>query len=272
MVAMDEHRGCERLSTLAVMRHGQSTWTDRAVNRFAGWVDVPLTAKGRDQARHAGELLRASGIRPDIVFTSLLGRSIMSAAIALDVADRPWIDVERTWRLNERHYGAFQGQTRPAMLERYGRELFDTYRRSYDVRPPAIDDDSPYSQRHDPRYAPDLSDGLDGVEPSAIRGECLRDVWIRLEPYWRTRILPCLAGGRDVLVVTHGSVVRSMVKRFDGVSDADIRAINVPTGVPMAYEVHRSPDGGVHVAAPGRYLDPAAAAAGIAEVHALGRS
>lgn len=133
-----------RSATLVIMRHGESTWTDKAVNRFAGWADIPLTERGRKQARYAGELIRDAGIAPDAAFTSLLRRSIETCGIVLDVADRLWIPVIRSWRLNERHYGAFQGETRPAMRERYGEELFKTYRRSYDVRPPEIADDSPW--------------------------------------------------------------------------------------------------------------------------------
>lgn len=255
---------------LIIMRHGESTWTRKEVNRFAGWVDVPLTERGRDQARKAGGLIAGAGLSPDLVFTSLLKRSIVTADLVLDVLDRSWIPVQRTWRFNERHYGAFQGQTRPAMLARYGQDLFSTYRRSFDVRPPQIDTDSPYFQGADPRYAPEMDDGLGGPDPAAVRSECLKDVQARLEPYWRSRLIPALAEGRTVLVVTHGSVVRSLVKGLEGISDQDIRSINVPTGIPLVYDCTWQA-GSFSTAGPGRYLDPEAARKGMEEVASLGR-
>ena len=258
-------------SQLIVMRHGESVWTQKSVNRFAGWVDVPLTDRGLQQARHAAQLLKESGLLPDMVFTSLLTRSIVTANTVLDLVDRAWIPVERTWRLNERHYGAFQGQTRPAMLERYGQQQFDIYRRSYDVRPPAIETDSPYFQGPDPRYYPAMGDGLDSQNPAEIRAECLKDLLLRLHPYWRSRIAPSLAQGRTVLIVTHGSVVRSLIKVLEDVDDTDIRSINVPTGVPMVYNFKTDEDGNLQVMGPGRYLDQKAANRGIAETAALGR-
>ncbi|MFT8593329.1 MAG: 2,3-bisphosphoglycerate-dependent phosphoglycerate mutase [Bifidobacterium sp.] len=257
---------------LIIMRHGQSTWTDKSVNRFAGWVDIPLTHIGIQQAQHAGELLRQSDIRPDYVFTSLLRRSIVSADIVLDAIDRSWLPVQRSWRLNERHYGAFQGETRPAMLDRYGDEMFATYRRSYDVRPPEIDVNSPYFQGSDPRYSDSFSDGLDDRDPSLIRSECLKDLAERLQPYWDSRIAPLLVAGKTVLVVTHGSVVRAIVKMLEQVSDEAIRSINVPTGVPMAYSFLTRADGSLAVDGRGRYLDQQAAERGMAEVSALGRA
>lgn len=259
-----------RRTTLVVMRHGSSEWTDAAVNRFAGWVDVPLSETGRAQAAHAGELLAAAGIAPDACFTSLLRRSIVTADIVLDAVDRLWVPVARTWRLNERHYGAFQGQTRPAMRAAYGDERFAAYRRAYDVRPPAIEATSPYFQGADPRYAG--SDGLPGPDPSAIRGESLADLGARLGPYWAGRIEPELARGHCVLVATHGSVVRAIRMRLEGISPADIARVNVPTGVPLAYDVEAGEDGAVRVCGPGRYLDEDAARAGIAAVTDLGRA
>lgn len=241
------------LSTVIVMRHGESTWTDASVNRFAGWVDVPLTERGRAQAAHAGALLKSAGLRPDVCFTSLLRRSIVSAQIALDAVDRLWVPTERTWRLNERHYGAFQGQTRPAMRERYGEELFSAYRRSFDVRPPEIDTASPYFQGHDERYCPD---GLDGTDPSQIRVE------------------PLVAAGRTVLIVTHGSVVRAIKKELEGLDAKEISQVNIPTGVPLTYEFECSGRQGERprVIGAGSYLDPDAARAGIAAVNQLGRA
>ncbi|MFT8704202.1 2,3-diphosphoglycerate-dependent phosphoglycerate mutase [Bifidobacterium aquikefiricola] len=257
---------------LIIMRHGQSTWTDKSVNRFAGWVDIPLTHIGIEQAKRAGGLLQQSNLKPDVVFTSLLRRSIVTADIVLDGIDRSWIPVQRSWRLNERHYGAFQGETRPAMHDQYGDELFATYRRSYDVRPPAIDVDSPFFQGKDPKYGPLLQDGLDDKKPSEIRSECLKDLSQRLQPYWDKRVAPLLVAGKTVLVVTHGSVVRAIVKMLEHVSDEDIRSINVPTGVPMIYDCGVSSDGTLAALGPGRYLDPKAAEQGIAEVSALGQS
>lgn len=258
-----------RTATLAVMRHGESTWTDKTVNRFAGWVDVPLTEKGRAQAAHAGHLLKSAGLRPSVCLTSLLRRSIITADIVLDAVDRLWVPVERTWRLNERHYGAFQGQTRPAMRERYGEELFATYRRSYDVPPPAIAEDSPYFQGGDPRYAPD---GLDDMDPAEIRAESLADLEVRLAPWWRARVEPLLAAGTTTLIVTHGSVVRAIKKALEGLSAAEIQAVNVPTGVPLTYQFETGEDGRPQVVGPGSYLDPDAARAGIAAAQALGKA
>lgn len=261
-----------RTATLVIMRHGESTWTDKAVNRFAGWVDVPLTDRGRQQARHAGELIRDADIHPDALFTSLLRRTIETADIALDVCDRMWVPVIRSWRLNERHYGAFQGQTRPDMRKRYGDELFETYRRSFDVRPPAIDPSSPYFTGTDQRYGVMAQDGLDHADPSTIRCECLKDVIARLTPFWQAFVTPCLLQGECVLVVTHGSVVRSLIKVIEHISDDDIRRVNVPTGVPRVYEFGVGPFGGLELKGEGRYLDPDAAAAGIAEASALGKA
>ena len=255
-------------STLVVMRHGSSEWTDERVNRFAGWVDVALSQAGREQARHAGDLLAEAGIFPDVCFTSLLRRSIVTADIALDAVGRLWVPVTRSWRLNERHYGAFQGQTRPAMRERYGEERFSAYRRAYSVRPPEIDPASPYFQGNDPRYAG--SDGLPGPDPAAIRSESLEDLGARLDPFWRARVEPLLTAGRCVLVVTHGSVVRAIRMRLEGITPGEIRSVNVPTGVPIAYEMVPGPDG-PRPAGPGRYLDEEAARAGIAAVSRLGR-
>ena len=254
--------------TLVIMRHGESVWTDKACNRFAGWVDVPLTDKGRTQAHHAGVLLREAGLAPVVCMTSVLGRSIETARIVLDEISRPWLPVERTWRLNERHYGAFQGQTRPAMRERYGEELFQSYRRSYDVRPPEIAEDSEYFQGSDPRYGSEFSDGLDSVDPAGVRSESLEDLEVRLAPWWRTHVEPALASGRCVLVVTHGSVVRSIRMSLEGISPAKIRSVNVPTGVPLAYEF--APGEGTRPMGGGRYLDEDAARAGIRAVSELG--
>lgn len=257
-------------STLVIMRHGESTWTDPAVNRFAGWADVPLTERGRAQAKEAGSLMKEAGILPDCVFTSLLRRSIVSADIALDELGRLWVPVLRSWRLNERHYGAFQGQTRPAMRAKYGDELFATYRRSFDVRPPAIDEASPWFQGSDPRYGTAAEDGLGSPNPAAIRSECLKDVIARLEPFWKAYVTPPLLLGQTVLVVTHGSVVRSLIKVIEGISDDEIRTVNVPTGQPRVYKFESGMFGELHLKGSGHYLDPDAAKRGAEEASALG--
>jgi 2,3-bisphosphoglycerate-dependent phosphoglycerate mutase len=257
---------------LIIMRHGESTWTDKRINRFAGWADIPLTARGEEQAFHASQLLTTSGIKPDMLFTSMLRRSIHTADIVLDALDRLWIPVERSWRLNERHYGAFQGQTRPAMREQFGEQQFNLYRRSFDVRPPEIDLASPYFQGNDPRYTKLFSDNLDSSDPSSIRSECLKDVWLRLEPFWNVKVLPELAEGKTVLIVTHGSVVRSLVKYLEGINDTDIASINVPTGIPMSFDFSISADNIPVVQGAGQYLDPEAAQLGIAETSALGNA
>lgn len=257
--------------TLVVMRHGESVWTAKSQNRFAGWVDVPLTDRGRVQAHHAGTLLREAGLAPEVCMTSVLGRSIETARIVLDEVARPWLSVERTWRLNERHYGAFQGQTRPAMRERYGEELFQTYRRSYDVRPPEIAKDSEFFQGQDPRYGTAFADGLDDIDPARIRSESLEDLGRRLAPWWRARVLDELSRGRCVLVVTHGSVVRSIRMALEHISPERIRGVNVPTGVPLAYEFSCKPGRDPAPTEPGRYLDEAAARVGIEATNALGR-
>ncbi|WP_154026779.1 2,3-bisphosphoglycerate-dependent phosphoglycerate mutase [Olsenella uli] len=258
------------MATLVIMRHGESVWTDKAVNRFAGWVDIPLTDRGRVQAHHAGLLLREAGIEPVECMTSVLGRSIETARIVLDDIDRAWLPVGRTWRLNERHYGAFQGQTRPAMRERYGEEAFNLYRRSYDVRPPEIDRTSEFYQADDPRYGIDFADGLDELDPATIRSESLADLRKRLHPWWEAHVLPVLAKDRCVLIVTHGSVVRSIRMALEDISPEAIRSVNVPTGVPLAYHFAVGKDGIPRVSGEGHYLDEAAARIGIKATSELG--
>ena len=245
------------MSTLLLLRHGQSEWN--LANRFTGWVDVDLSDQGREEAKRAGELLAASGILPDIQYTSVLKRAIHTANIALDVADRDWIDVKRSWRLNERHYGALQGKDKAQTLAEFGQEQFMTWRRSYDVPPPALDDDSEFSQAHDPRYA--------GLGADLPRTECLKDVVARMLPYWRSDVTVDLAAGRTVLVTAHGNSLRALVKHLDGISDEEIAELNIPTGIPLVYELG---DDFMPVA-PGRYLDPEAAAAGAAAVAAQGK-
>ena len=245
-------------STLILLRHGESTWN--ATNQFTGWVDVPLSEKGTGEAKRSGELLRSVGLLPDVVHTSLLRRAIMTANLALDAADRHWIPVRRTWRLNERHYGDLQGKDKKQTLQTYGEEQFMLWRRSYDVPPPPISDDNEYSQAGDPRYA--------SLGEDAPKTECLADVVVRLEPYLRGPIADDMADGKVVLLAAHGNSLRAVVKLLDGISDADIAAVNIPTGVPLKYEL----DADLRPVTPGGvYLDPEAAAAAITAVANQGR-
>jgi 2,3-bisphosphoglycerate-dependent phosphoglycerate mutase len=246
------------MSTLILLRHGESTWN--SLNQFTGWVDVPLSEKGTAEAIRGGDLLVETGLLPDVVHTSVLRRAISTANLALDQADRHWIPVRRSWRLNERHYGDLQGKNKKQTMEAYGEEQFMLWRRSYDVPPPPISDDNPYSQSGDPRYA-DLGDGLP-------RTECLADVVVRLEPYLYGPIADDLGAGRIVLVAAHGNSIRAAVKLLDGVSDEAIAKVNIPTGIPLRYEL----DADLRPISPGGvYLDPEAAAESIQAVANQGR-
>jgi 2,3-bisphosphoglycerate-dependent phosphoglycerate mutase len=244
--------------TLVLLRHGESEWN--AANLFTGWVDVALSEKGRAEAVRGGEQLSAAGILPDVVHTSLLRRAISTAGMSLDVADRHWIPVRRSWRLNERHYGALQGKNKKQTLDQYGEEQFMLWRRSFDVPPPPIDDDDEFSQAHDVRYA-DLGAELP-------RSECLQDVIARLLPYWDGPITDDLRAGRTVLVAAHGNSLRGIVKHLDGISDDDIAGLNIPTGMPLVYELG---DDLTPTVTGGRYLDPDAAAEAAAAVANQGR-
>jgi 2,3-bisphosphoglycerate-dependent phosphoglycerate mutase len=244
--------------TLILLRHGESDWN--AKNLFTGWVDVDLTEKGRAEAVRAGELMAAEQLLPDVVHTSLLRRAITTANSALDVADRHWIPVHRSWRLNERHYGALQGLDKAATREKYGEEQFMLWRRSFDTPPPPIEDDNEFSQAGDPRYA-DLGEQLP-------RTECLKDVIVRILPYWDSDVVPDLREGRTVLVAAHGNSLRALVKHLDGISDDAIVGLNIPTGIPLLYEL----DAELRpVTRGGRYLDPDAAAAAIEQVANQGK-
>ncbi|GAA4962688.1 phosphoglyceromutase [Pseudonocardia tropica] len=244
------------MPTLVLLRHGQSDWN--AKNLFTGWVDVPLSSQGEAEARRGGELLAEAGVAPDVVHTSLLRRAISTANIALDAADRHWIPVRRDWRLNERHYGALQGKDKKQTLEQYGEEQFMLWRRSYDTPPPAIEKGSEFSQDADPRYA--------GVD--APLTECLADVVDRFLPYWTEAVVPDLRDGKVVLLAAHGNSLRALVKYLDGISDADIAGLNIPTGIPLVYDL----DDDLTPTNPGgRYLDPAAAQEAIAGVANQGR-
>ena len=244
---------------LILLRHGESEWN--AKNLFTGWVDVDINEKGVGVAQKAAELLKGEGLLPDVLHTSLLRRAIHTANIALDGCDRHWIPVRRSWRLNERHYGALQGLDKAETREKYGEEQFMTWRRSYDTPPPVLDADAEYSQFHDPRYA-------DIPEEERPRTECLADVVARMLPYWEASIVPDLKGGKIVMIAAHGNSLRALVKHLDGISDADIAGLNIPTGVPLLYEL----DDDMKPTTPGgRYLDPDAAAASIEAVKNQGK-
>ncbi|WP_116041656.1 phosphoglyceromutase [Amycolatopsis palatopharyngis] len=243
------------LGTLVLLRHGQSTWN--AENLFTGWVDVPLSELGESEARRGGELLAESGLLPDVAHTSLLRRAISTANLALDVADRHWIEVRRDWRLNERHYGALQGKNKKQTLEEFGEEQFMLWRRSYDTPPPLIEPGSEFSQDTDVRYADE-----------APLTECLKDVVARMLPYWESAIVPDLRAGRNVLVAAHGNSLRALVKHLDGISDDGIAGLNIPTGIPLRYDLGAD----LKPLNPGgTYLDPDAAAEAAAAVAKQGR-
>jgi 2,3-bisphosphoglycerate-dependent phosphoglycerate mutase len=234
---------------LVLLRHGESEWN--AKNLFTGWVDVGLTDKGLAEAVRAGELLSQHDLLPDVVHTSLLKRAIATAGNAVGTCDRQWIPVRRSWRLNERHYGALQGKNKAQVREEYGDDQFMVWRRSYDTPPPVLADDAEFSQVGDPRYA--------SLAPEIVpRTECLADVVVRLLPYWYDAIVPDLRDGKTVLVVAHGNSLRALVKHLDGVSDSAIVELNIPTGIPLSYEL----DADLRpVVAGGTYLDPSAAEA-----------
>ena len=244
--------------TLVLLRHGESEWN--AKNLFTGWVDVPLSERGLLEAENAGRLLTDSGLLPDVVHTSVLRRAITTANVTLDVADRHWIPVRRSWRLNERHYGALQGKNKKQTLEQFGEEQFMLWRRSYDVPPPPLDDQDQYSQFGDPRYA--------ALGAELPRTECLKDVVARMLPYWQAEIVPDLRAGKTALLAAHGNSLRALVKHLDDISDEDIAALNIPTGIPLLYRLddHLQP-----VVRGGTYLDPEAAVAAAAAVANQGR-
>lgn len=244
--------------TLILLRHGNSVWNQE--NIFTGWVDVDLSDQGRAEAKRAGELLANSGLKPGLLFTSRLKRAINTANIALAAADLGWIDVVRDWRLNERHYGALQGKNKAETLAAYGPEKFQTWRRSFDVPPPPIDDNDKFSQVHEEKYA-DLGDRIP-------KTECLKDVLERMLPFWLSDIQPALKTGKTVLVTAHGNSLRALVKHLDGVSDEEIAELNIPTGIPLVYELDENFK---PIVSGGRYLDPEAAAAGAAAVAAQGK-
>jgi len=213
---------------LVLLRHGQSTWN--LENLFTGWHDVPLSEQGVVEAKESGRLMRGAELAPGVVHTSVLVRAIQTADLALAEMERTWIPVRRNWRLNERHYGALQGLNKKETSDRYGEEQVKLWRRSYDVRPPALDPSDERHPAHDPRYA-DLPPEL---LPSA---ECLKDVVERMLPYWFDSIVPDLLTHQCVLVSAHGNSLRALVKHLDGLTDQEVVDLDIPTGVPRVYEL-----------------------------------
>ncbi len=246
------------IGKLILLRHGQSQWN--AKNLFTGWVDVALSSQGEAEAKRAGELLKEKNLLPDLLHTSLLTRAIHTAEIALGACERKWIPVSRSWRLNERHYGALQGKDKAATLKEYGEEQFKLWRRSFDTPPPAIADSDQYSQASDIRYK-DLG-------PDLPKAECLKDVVKRLMPYLDNEIASDLSQGKTVLVVAHGNSIRAIVKHLACISDSDIAEVNIPTGIPLLY---RFDDDFEPIIKEGEYLDPEAAKESIAAVANQGK-
>ena len=246
------------IGKLILLRHGQSQWN--AKNLFTGWVDVALSSQGEAEARRAGELLKEKNLLPDVLHTSLLTRAIHTAEIALGACERKWIPVSRSWRLNERHYGALQGKDKAATLKEYGQEQFKLWRRSFDTPPPAIADSDQYSQAGDIRYK-DLG-------PDLPKTECLKDVVKRLMPYLDNEIANDLRQAKTVLVVAHGNSIRAIVKHLACISDSDIAEVNIPTGIPLLY---RFDDDFEPIVKEGEYLDPEAAKESIAAVANQGK-
>ena len=210
---------------LVLLRHGESDWNRE--NRFTGWTDVDLSPKGIEEARAAGRSLAAAGLRFDLAFTSVLKRAIRTLWIGLEELDQMWLPVEKSWRLNERHYGALQGLNKAEMAAKFGEKQVLVWRRSYDTPPPPLEKNDPRYEGSDPRYA--------GV--TVPRSECLKDTVARVIPYWNSAIAPAVSAGRRVLIAAHGNSLRALVKHLDNISDADIMPLNIPTGIPLVYEL-----------------------------------
>ena len=241
---------------LVLLRHGESDWNRE--NRFTGWTDVDLSAKGVEEARAGGRALAADGYRFDLAFTSVLRRAIRTLWIALDELDQMWLPVEKSWRLNERHYGSLQGLNKAETAAKFGEQQVLAWRRSYDTPPPALDPADPRYEGKDPRYA--------GIE--VPRTECLKDTVARVIPYWESAIAPAVRAGRRVLVAAHGNSLRALVKYLDGISDEAIVRENIPTGIPLVYELDEGLTPSRHY-----YLgDPAEVARRIAAVSAQGKA
>ncbi|HEY6557765.1 MAG TPA: 2,3-diphosphoglycerate-dependent phosphoglycerate mutase [Polyangiaceae bacterium] len=240
------------MTKLVLLRHGQSQWN--LENRFTGWVDVPLSAQGEQEAKTAGRLLREEGLQFDVAYTSLLKRAIKTLWIALEELDLMWIPVHRNWRINERMYGALQGLNKAETAARHGEEQVLVWRRSYDVPPPPMAADDPGWPGKDPRYA--------GLKPSELpASESLKDTVNRFLPYFESEIAPSIRRGQRVLIAAHGNSLRALIKHLDGVSDTDIVGLNIPTGVPLVYDL----DDELRPTAPGRYLGDAEAVKRAAE-------
>jgi len=217
------------MKKLVLIRHGESTWNQE--NRFTGWTDVGLSEKGLEEARQGGRILAKEGYRFDIAFTSVLKRAIKTLWIVLEEMDLMWIPVHNSWRLNERHYGALQGLNKKETAERHGEKQVQIWRRSYDIRPPALTPDDPRWNGRDPRYA--------GLRPEEIPlTECLKDTVERFLPYWHETIAPAVRSGRRVVIAAHGNSLRALVKYLDRVPDDEIVGLNIPTGIPLVYELN----------------------------------
>ncbi|HUK36289.1 MAG TPA: 2,3-diphosphoglycerate-dependent phosphoglycerate mutase [Vicinamibacterales bacterium] len=241
--------------TLVLLRHGESTWNKE--NRFTGWTDVDLSERGREEARAAGRLLKDAGYVFDVAFTSVLKRAIRTLWIALDELDLMWIPVTKSWRLNERHYGALQGLNKTETAAKHGEAQIKIWRRSYDIPPPPLSLDDERHPSSDPRYA--------GLDPTLLPlTESLKDTVERFLPYWHESIVPAIRSGQRVIIAAHGNSLRALVKYLDNVSEADIVELNIPTGIPLVYELNDDLTPIQHY-----YLgDPAAAAAAAARVAA----
>jgi len=219
----------EPVKTLVLLRHGESTWNRE--NRFTGWTDVDLSPKGVEEARAAGRQMVADGFRFDVAFTSVLKRAIRTLWLALEEMDLMWIPIHNDWRLNERHYGALQGLNKLETVEKHGEAQVKIWRRSYDIRPPALSPDDPRAPHSDPRYA--------NLKPSEIPlTECLKDTVDRVLPYWTQTIAPVVRSGQRVLIASHGNSLRALVKYLDNVSNEEIVGLNIPTGIPLVYELN----------------------------------
>jgi 2,3-bisphosphoglycerate-dependent phosphoglycerate mutase len=246
------------MRTLILLRHGESEWNSQ--NRFTGWIDVGLTARGEQQARHSGRLLRQARLLPDEVHTSVLTRAARTATLALRAAGRPQVPVTATWRLNERHYGALQGREKSAVLREFGQERFRRWRRSYDAAPPPAAPGTAQDVTGDARYA--------GLPRDALpRGESLADVTARLLPYWHDAVAPGLRAGRTVLIVAHSNSLRALVAHLDRLGPEELLDLDIPTAMPLCYDLDETM---APLVRGGRYLDPRAAAAAAAEVAAEG--